>query len=241
MEIRTKNVGEIVSENFATAKIFKKHGIDFCCGGKTPFEQACRNAGANPDVVKGEIENISLESKESIPFASWPVDLLIDYVLKIHHRNIRKRGPEILDLIKKVIKAHGENHGELFEIHDLFEDSLYELESHLQKEEEILFPYLLELFMASEQNRMIEPMHCGTIANPISVMESEHENEGERYHKITEISNNFKVPEDGCSTYRLMLEELSEFMNALFEHIHIENNILFPKTVDLEQKHVAGF
>ena len=106
----------------------------------------------------------------------------------------------------------------------------------LQKEENILFPYLLELFDASERNIRISPMHCGSIANPIRVMNMEHEAEGNRYFRIKEITNNFEVPQDGCNTYRLMMTELEKFVNALFEHIHIENNIMFPKSLELEQR-----
>ena len=126
----------------------------------------------------------------------------------------------------------------LDELYELVSVSLEDLELHLQKEENVLFPYLLELFEASEKMTVLAPMHCGTIANPIRVMHMEHEAEGNRYFHIKDITRNFEIPEDGCNTYRLMMKELEAFVSALFEHIHIENNILFPKSMELENKWV---
>ena len=133
---------------------------------------------------------------------------------------------------------HGEAHPELHELHVLFVESLQELEMHLQKEENVLFPYLLELFDASEQGRYIEQMHCGTVANPIRVMRMEHEGEGNRYHRIAELTNGFTAPADGCNSYRLLMQELEDFVRHLYEHIHLENNLIFPMAVELEEKWV---
>lgn len=235
MDLRNKNVGEIVAENFSTASVFYKYGIDFCCHGQVPLGEACEKAGTDVATVISAISETGTNSGKGIPFSSWPLDLLIDYVLKIHHRGIRKNGPVLLELIDKVRKQHGSNHPELDELYRLVSVSLDELENHLQKEENVLFPYLIELFDASEKGLKIPPMHCGTIANPIRVMHMEHESEGNRYFHIREITNNFEVPQDGCDTYRLMMSELRKFMEALFEHIHIENNILFPKSMELER------
>lgn len=232
--IRLRSVSEIVNENFATAKIFKAHHIDFCCGGHAQLHEACRIADVDVEEVIAEIERTKERSKEAIPFDTWPTDLLIDYVLKIHHRRIRANGPGLLDLIRKVERAHGTSHPELKELIELFEYSLADLEEHLQKEEQVLFPYCYKLIESQEQGGEYQPMHCGTVANPIRVMLREHNDEGIRYKYIRNLMNDFRVPEDACNSYRLMLCELEEFMDALFEHIHIENNILFPRFVKLE-------
>lgn len=236
MDLRKRNVGDIVAERFSTASAFYKFGIDFCCHGQVALDEACKNANVDVDTVINAINSNNTASEGGIPFASWPIDLLIDYVLKIHHRGIRNNGPVLLELIEKVRNAHGERHPELNELYDLVSVSLEDLENHLQKEENVLFPYLLELFDASERSVSIEPMHCGSIANPIRVMNMEHEAEGNRYLHIKEITNGFEAPQDGCNTYRLMMAELEKFVNALFEHIHIENNIMFPKSLELEQR-----
>lgn len=238
MELKDRYVGDIVAERFSTARVFKQYGIDFCCHGQVRLEEACAAAHAELETVLKALHENAAYAGGDIPFDSWPLDLLIDYVLKIHHRGIRRNGPVLLELIGKVRKQHGDRHPELDELYGLVTVSLEDLEQHLQKEENVLFPYLLELFEASERKTGIAPMHCGTIANPIRVMHMEHEAEGERYFHIKDLTHNFETPADGCNTYRLMMDELKEFVSALFEHIHIENNILFPKCLELEGKWV---
>lgn len=238
MDIKNTSVGNIVAENFSTAKIFRSFGIDFCCHGSNTLEEACRQADIKTDIVIETLLSNTDSINTDIPFSSWPLDLLIDYILKIHHRGIRRNGPELLSLIKKVKDSHKNNHPELEELYNLVSDSLIDLENHLQKEENVLFPYLLELYEASEKNIRIPAMHCGSIANPIKVMHLEHENEGNRYQRISELTNNFHTPDDGCNTYRLMLSELEAFVTNLYEHIHLENNILFPEFIKLEEKNL---
>ncbi len=232
-------VGAIVARNFSSATVFARYGIDFCCHGDTPLGEACAAAGVTADEV---IKALNIPTTETISqhaeFSSWPVDLLIDYVLKIHHRGIRKNGPAILELLEKVVSVHGEAHPELYEIRDLFAESLQELDMHLVKEEEVLFPYLLELFEASENKAPIAQMHCGTVENPIRVMRMEHEGEGNRYLYMAKLTNNYTAPENACNSYRLVYEQLHGFMNGLFEHIHLENNIIFPIAVELENQWV---
>ena len=188
--IVNKSVGSIVTDNFAAARVFKRYGIDFCCGGTMTLEDACRLAGVCAEDVVRDIESVVNESSAAIPFDSWPTDLLIDYVLKIHHRGIRSKGPRLLADIEHVAA---------------------------------------------------EAMHCGTVANPIRVMHREHSDEGLRYKFIRNLMNDYAVPADACPSYRLMLEDLERFMDALFEHIHLENNILFPRFVALEQSCVRGY
>lgn len=238
MDISNRTVGSIVSDNFATSRVFKRYGIDFCCGGNLTLSAACHAAGVDVDSVvealKCDDVNVGV-----IPFDSWPTDLLIDYVLKIHHRGIRAKGPRLLADIEHVAKHHGERHPELVSLIDHFRNSLEDLELHLQKEEQVLFPYCYQLFEASLAGERHSMMHCGTVANPIRVMLREHNDEGTRYKFIRTLMNDFRAPEDACPSYRLMLEDLEAFMDGLFEHIHIENNILFPRFVELESKCVG--
>ena len=235
-DIRLKSVGAIVSDDFATARIFKDFGIDYCCGGSVSLHEACRMSGTDIDRVVEALTSCREIGGGAVPFDSWPTDLIIDYVLKIHHRGIRSRGPQLLALIEKVRDAHSERHPELVELAELFRMSLEDLENHLQKEEQVLFPYCYELFAAAERGETFGKMHCGTVANPIRVMFGEHHGEGTRYKYITNLMNNYAVPADACASYRLMLDDLEAFMDALFEHIHLENNILFPRFVALESQ-----
>lgn len=238
--IVNKSVGSIVTDNFAAARVFKRYGIDFCCGGTMTLEDACRLAGVCAEDVVRDIESVVNEGSAAIPFDSWPTDLLIDYVLKIHHRGIRSKGPRLLADIEHVAAVHGDVHPELLQLKTLFAQSLDDLENHLQKEEQVLFPYCCRLIEAQHSGGTAEAMHCGTVANPIRVMHREHSDEGLRYKFIRNLMNDYAVPADACPSYRLMLEDLERFMDALFEHIHLENNILFPRFVALEQSCVRG-
>ena len=232
----TTSVGSIVKDNYAAARVFKNFGIDFCCGGTASLGDACRMAGADLERVVEALGELSDGATEAIPFDSWPTDLLIDYVLNIHHRNIRAKGPQLLRDIEHVASVHGTAHPQLCQLVTLFAESLEDLENHLQKEEQVLFPYCYELFEASLSGHAHGSMHCGTVANPIRVMLREHSDEGTRYKYIRNLMNGFTAPEDACTSYRLMLDDLEAFMNGLFEHIHIENNILFPRFVALERE-----
>lgn len=230
-------VGQIVADNFDTTEVFSRYRIDFCCHGNTPFAEACRNRGVDPDAVVRELEALAEKSESSAPgFVGWPVDLLIDYVLKIHHRGIRAKGPQIAALLDKVVEAHSQNHPELLQVQALFRDSLSDLGNHLLKEENVLFPYVNEMFQAKEEGRKAERFHCSTVLYPIEVMESEHSHEGERFEQIASLTNGYTVPEDACNSYRLMLELLKQFNEALHEHIHLENNIIFPAALRLEEE-----
>lgn len=232
----SRSIRSIVNDNFATVRVFKYFGIDFCCGGAVNLGDACRLAGADTYSVLEALDNIKSEEQSVIPFDSWPTDLLIDYVLKIHHRNIRRRGPQLLLDIERVAHSHGDRHPELLKLRDHFAFSLEDLENHLQKEEQILFPYCYKLFDQAERGLKHEKMHCGSVANPIRVMLREHNDEGTRYKYIRSLLNNFQAPDDACPSYRLMLQDLEAFMDALFEHIHLENNILFPRFEELERR-----
>ena len=250
------SVGQIVADDFAAASVFKKYGIDFCCHGEVTLEKACADLGLAVEEVEQALLHQGEAGNGQIPFASWPLDLLMDYILKIHHRGIRARpaevlkifsftlrirarGPELLALLEKVERVHGEVHPELHELRVLVSESLEDLEMHLQKEENVLFPYLYELYAAKEQGQRMAPMHCGTIANPIRVMKMEHEGEGNRYLHIIQLTNHFSVPQDGCASYRLLMQELEAFVDALFEHIHLENNLLFPRFEEIEREIVC--
>lgn len=193
-------------------------------------------AGADIERVVEALGDGNMQRGGAIPFAEWPTDLLIDYVLKIHHRGIRAKGPQLLADIRRVAEVHGDAHPELRQLDRLFAESLEDLENHLQKEEQVLFPYCYELFEAKERGVKHEKMHCGTVANPIRVMLREHNDEGTRYKYIRNLMHGFEAPQDACASYRLMLQDLEMFMDGLFEHIHIENNILFPRFVALESK-----
>ena len=231
---KSMTVGEIVADNFNNAEVFENYKIDFCCHGSVPFTEACRKAGADADKVISDLERESSEVSEMVDFKSWPTDLLVDYILKFHHRRVRREGVAIAELLDKVCKAHGPNHPELYKIQALYENSMVDLENHLNKEEMVLFPYVYELCNAEMNGSFVPPFHCGSIESPIAVMMAEHDIEGERYREISELSHHYTVPEDACSSYRLLYKKLKSFEDALHHHIHLENNIVFPRALQME-------
>ena len=235
-DYKSCTVGQIVADNFDTTRVFSRYNIDFCCHGNVPFAEACKNRGADPLIVAQELDKVQEAAVPHTPaFSEWPLDLLIDYVLKIHHRNIRSRGPQIEALLNKVTEVHSGHHPGLRQVQALFRDSLLDLENHLSKEENVLFPYVYEMFQARQEGLKVARFHCGTILYPIEVMENEHSQEGERFEEISSLTGNFTAPEDACASFRLVLQQLHQFKEALHEHIHLENNIIFPRALELEK------
>ncbi|WP_291063756.1 MULTISPECIES: iron-sulfur cluster repair di-iron protein [unclassified Empedobacter] len=236
MNTRTDLIGEMVAEDFRTAAVFKKYGIDFCCRGGRTIEDACKDKTVDAETIYNELENIPNQSNNNIDFKSWPLDLLVEYVEKTHHAYVEEKTPILLAFLDKLCKVHGERHPELFEINKLFNETAQELSAHLKKEELILFPFIKKMANAKRKGSTIEAPAFGTIENPVHMMEHEHTTEGDRVAKISALSNQYTPPADGCNTYKVAYAMLQEFENDLHTHIHIENNILFPKSIELEKE-----
>lgn len=234
--IRNKSVGEIVKLDFRAADVFSKYGIDFCCGGKISVLDACSTSNCDAEKVVTDLENLAGQSSGAVhDFDSWNIGFLADYIQNTHHQYVAKAIPQILPLAQKVADVHGDHHREVLRINELFQDLAAELESHMQKEEQILFPYIKKLLAEDSAGKCTDPECFGSIGSPISVMEAEHENAGVILKELSRLSNGYKTPEDGCNTYRVLYGKLQEFENDLHRHIHLENNILFPKALELEK------
>ncbi len=232
-----QTIGEYVAKDFRTASVFSKYGIDFCCKGNRTIEEACTKKELNFEQIEKEVELLmELKGDNSIDFQSWPVDLLIDYIEKTHHRYVVEKTPVLLAFLDKLCKVHGGSHPELFSINELFIGCASELSQHMQKEEMVLFPFIKELANAIRTGQEIEQPHFGTVENPIAMMKHEHENEGDRFVKIAELTNNYTPPSDACNTYKVTFSMLQEFEQDLHKHIHLENNILFIKAIEMEER-----
>ncbi|WP_140485001.1 iron-sulfur cluster repair di-iron protein [Flavobacterium sp. GSA192] len=230
-------IGEYVAKDFRTAAIFSKYGIDFCCKGNRTIEQACEKKFIDANEIQEEINAVlATKNDNTIDFQSWPMDLLVDYIEKTHHRYVEDKTQILLPFLDKLCKVHGASHPELFEINELFIGCAGELAQHMKKEELILFPFIKKLVKASLSDELIQQPHFGTVENPIAMMMHEHDAEGERFRKIAELTNNYTPPADACNTYKVTFAMLQEFEQDLHKHIHLENNILFPKAVALEKK-----
>ena len=237
MNIQEKTtIGDFVAHDFRTAAIFTKYGIDFCCKGQRTIEEVCSKKNINEANLLNDLNAVlSTKDDSGIDFNSWPLDVLIDYIEKTHHRFVEEKTPILLQFLDKLCSVHGSNHPELFEITKLFKGSTEELGPHIKKEELILFPFIKEMMLATESHSSIGKPNFGTLKNPISAMMEEHDNEGERFRTIASLTNNYTPPEDACNTYRVTFAMLEEFEQDLHKHIHLESNILFPKAKALEK------
>ncbi|WP_294081020.1 iron-sulfur cluster repair di-iron protein [Proteiniphilum sp. UBA5384] len=238
MDINNQSIiGKLVAENYKAASVFKKYNIDFCCNGNRTIADACRQKQIDENRLIGELsEVINEKAAGDINVNAFPLDLLTDYIEKTHHRYVEKKIPEITPFLQKVVRVHSDNHPELTEVEQLFFDSAADLSAHMKKEELMLFPYIRLLVRAQLSDGKRPQTGLGSAAAYITQMEQEHTAEGERFRRISELTGNYTPPEDACNTYRVTLSLLKEFEEDLHRHIHLENNILFPKSIQLEEK-----
>ena len=232
---RQETIGEIVTKDYRKAQIFKKLGIDFCCGGKKTLDEVCTSKGLDIEAVKKELlTNQPSDGASFPPFDKWDIGFLSDYIINTHHTYVKENIPFILELANKVAKVHGDSHQELTQVAEIFGRIASDLSSHLVKEESTLFPYIKELAVAAKNDMPIAGASFGTINNPTQMMEMEHEQAGEDMAAIRRATNDYTLPADACTSYTILFKKLQEFENDLFNHVHLENNILFPKAIQLE-------
>ena len=230
-------IGELVAQDYRTASIFKKYKIDFCCQGKRTIHDACKSENINSEKVLHDLNYFVQElPNTSLGYQSWPLDLLADYIEKTHHKYVETKTLEIQPYLDKIVRVHSENHSELLEIKNLFNAATGELAMHMKKEELILFPYIKKMVAAESDKTILKVPMFESVENPIQAMMNEHTTEGDRFRKIAELSSNYTPPIDACNTYKVTFALLNEFEQDLHLHIHLENNILFPKAIALEKQ-----
>ncbi len=232
-----ETIGEVVTKDIRKAKIFRKYGIDFCCGGKKTIAEVCQKKDIDFNKFYAEL-NAAEPDHSTMPGNpdKWELDFLATYIVNIHHAYVKVTIPVLLAWSQKVADVHGETHPETIRIAQLFGAIADELVPHMVKEEKLLFPYVSAMVNASRENKTLERGSFGTVNNPIRMMENEHEAVGELYMEIEKLSNHFTPPADACNTFKALYSTLKEFEDDLFLHIHLENNILFPKAAILEKE-----
>lgn len=238
MELTTQTIiGDIVSLDYRTAVTFTNFKIDFCCNGNRTLQQAAIEADADILELTEKLGIVlSTQKEKSADYESWSLDFLADYIYQNHHKYVEERIPVIKQYLEKLCKVHGANHPELFEIKDLFFEGAGDLAQHMKKEELILFPFIKKMMYSENENIPLALPAFETVENPIQMMQEEHDNEGERYRKISALSNEYNPPLDACTTYKTAYLMLKEFEQDLHLHIHLESNILFKKALALEKK-----
>ena len=214
-------VGELATEFPLATRVFHRHGIDYCCGGGKPLHEACAKRGVNTETVLAEIR-AELDGPAT-PAQRWdqaPLEDLIDYILVTYHQPLNEELPRLMQMMTKVLQVHGDKDPEtLSELNSVFLALKYELEQHMQKEEQILFP-------------MIRQGEGPMAGDPISVMEHEHVSAGAALERINKLTRGYEVPEQACNTWLALWHGLAALEESLHQHIHLENNILFPRALN---------
>ncbi|MGF7231837.1 iron-sulfur cluster repair di-iron protein [Arachidicoccus sp.] len=231
-------VGSVVADDYRTSNVFIKYGIDFCCQGNRSVADACKAENLNTneviDALKQQLENPSAGA--TADYESWPLDFLAQHIVQKHHKYVTEKIPVIKGLLEKIVQVHGAKHPELKQIATLFDISAGEFTMHMKKEELMLFPFIRKMVITKETNGELPVAHFGTVENPVRMMMQDHDGEGERFREIAALSNNYMPPADACNTYTTTYKSLKEFEEDLHLHIHLENNILFPKAIALEKE-----
>src|ERR1039457_3544893 len=232
----TKTVRDYAIETPQTIPVFEKLGIDFCCGGNRPLAEACAAANRDVDQVLQSLENAIAEPSRPSDreLKSGSLAELISHIVRTHHAYVRAQIPEVERLLDKVHSKHGENHPDLAKIHSTFHALAQELMMHLMKEENVLFPYIERMEEAVLQHEPILPPPFGTVANPVRMMEHEHEEAGVALKTLRATSQGYTPPADACTSFRALYTALANFEKDLHQHIHLENNVLFPRAMALE-------
>ncbi|AWO00360.1 iron-sulfur cluster repair di-iron protein [Chitinophaga alhagiae] len=227
-----ETLGQIAAKDLRKAEVFKKYGLDFCCGGKKSVKEACADKGLDVTKIEYELQQVDKNpGARPLPYDDWSLDFLADYIVNTHHSYVKKTLPDLRAYAAKVAQVHGEMNPELLVIYQLVEKICAVLPAHLEEEENALFPFIKAL--ATEKHAAANP---GTLGHPVTVMETEHEMTGKALEEIRTLSNNYTLPDSACATYSLLYRMLEEFEGDLHLHVHLENNILFPKALALEKQ-----
>ena len=234
--VTDKTVAQIALENPNAAREFEKLGIDYCCGGKHSLEDACAAANVSVDEVLKRLEAVSPTLKNAPDFEGMSLADLISHITSTHHVFVRNESPHVRELATKVATKHGEKHPELLQVQEIATALTDELAVHLMKEEQILFPYILAMEEAKVAGETAPPAMFGTVANPIRMMEREHDDAGEALRALRLVTNNYTLPDDACTSYQLLYQGLQAFEADLHQHIHLENNLLHPRALSLEAR-----
>jgi len=230
-------VRDIALEQPQATRVFEKLKIDYCCGGDQTLGEACAGIGvevASLERMLDEARPNDFEVDVSIDFQKLTLRELIDHILDKHHVYTKDEMLRLEPLMAKVISVHGGNHSELSEMGALFQQICADLRPHMFKEEQVLFPYVLEMERSVLEKRPAPFAPFGTVKNPVRMMMMEHDTVGDLLRELRASSSNYTVPADGCISYQTLYQALETFEQDLHQHIHLENNILFPRAVELE-------
>lgn len=229
-------VGAIVRDHPALSRLFEQVQVDYCCGGQKTLAEACAKRGIDPQTFLTELETwVTTTPAPEVNLTALSLTELADHIERIHHAYLHAELPRLEKMVTKVAAVHGEKEPRLIQIKDIFLALSAELATHLMKEEQILFPMIRQL----EASDTLPTFHCGTVANPVRRMEFEHEEAGVALAQLRQLTDEFTPPAWACNTYRALLDALHTFEQDMHQHVHKENNVLFPRAIALEQSKQA--
>jgi regulator of cell morphogenesis and NO signaling len=227
-------IGEIVAADFRTAKVFETHGIDFCCGGKVALATICSEKGFDLATIIRELEEVqNTPADRSQNYSSWTLPFLADYIVNTHHAYLKENDAQIAAYARKIAGVHGAHHPEVIEIAAIFDKIATDMTAHLKEEEEVFFPALKRADAARISGATPEAKDRDTIRTSLLRLHREHEEIGDAVHSIRHLAKDYAIPGDVCNTFMVTYQKLKEFEDDLHKHVHLENNILFPKAADL--------
>ena len=228
-----QSIASLVMENPQIVQVLEKYSIDFCCRGKGNLADACKEKSIDLSKVLREIEAVQKpDTNKTMPFVEMTQEQLVNHIIVKHHYYVKQAMPAILDRLGKIVKKHGEQFANILEVKELFETIKSEMDPHMQKEELILFPRIIQKEKELESNQH-PSFPENYISGPISMMAMEHEIAGDIMFEIRSLTNKYKIPPGACTTFRVCMAELKEFEDDLHKHVHLENNILFPRALQM--------
>jgi len=231
-----KTLKQIVTDDHRTAAVFERYALDFCCNGGRRLDEACKAKGVDTNTLVQDLSQIATTpTTDAFRPAEWDLDALADFIVNTHHRYVRRALPVLLPHVDKILSVHGKNHPELAGIAEHTHAVAAELSSHMQKEEMVLFPFIKAMVAAKNGQTPFQRPPFGSIRFPIAQMEAEHSSAGDALSYIRTASQDYTPPADACTTFMVTYRELAEFERDLHQHVHLENNILFPKAIALEE------
>jgi regulator of cell morphogenesis and NO signaling len=231
-------IGAIVRDYPALSRLFEQAQVDYCCGGQKTLAEACAKRGIDPQTFLTELEIWAKTTPApEVNLTALSLTELVDHIERVHHAYLHTELPRLEKMVTKVAAVHGEKEPRLMQIKDIFLALSAELATHLMKEEQILFPMIRQL----EASDTLPTFHCGTIANPVRRMEFEHDEAGEALRELRQLTDDYTPPAWACNTYRALLDALATFEQDMHQHIHKENNVLFPRAMEMERQKAHPF
>jgi regulator of cell morphogenesis and NO signaling len=231
-----ETIGEIAAKDIRKAEVFKKYGIDFCCGGKKSLKEVCDEKGLDVAAVQAELNSSAQSPVPAFDYSKWDVDFLADYIYNQHHKYYYTEEPSITGLMEKVADHHGGPHNDLHQLRTMYRQLIQELNTHFMKEERVVFPFIKALAYAKKTGNMEMLQQQPSVTEPIQMMESDHEAAGEILEQMKQLTFNYIAPAEACNSYQFLFKKLKELDEDLHQHIHLENNLLFPKALTIEKE-----